>query len=231
MKCVDVENYLSDYVADELDSFTVRKIELHSKGCILCCKKASDLKNTNKLLKNLPPVFPSHKLDEWMMQSFRKHQQEKQKPAFWTAIFASFSISKPALALGLLALILFTGAAFQLGKMTSPNQTLSQSAQTNEPNQIVKIIEKRVEVPVIKTIEVPIYKEKIVNQIIYRNRVAPQKPRTRNEDKLIFSDLQSNTATFIQTSDESFTPINLKNFQPISEIKVSIIKNGERNEK
>lgn len=239
MKCAEVENYLDDYIAGELDFSNARKIESHLRECRSCEMEAKVLKNTSYLLKTLSPIVPSAKFDAQMMQAFRKHQRETQTPTFWTTFFANFSISKPALAFALLALILFTGAAFQLGRITSPNtqtsqnQSINQSAQADEPNQIVKIIEKRIEIPVIKTVEVPVYREKIVNQIVYRNREniktikTPFVSKTRDPD----FKMQNITTNKILNNSEVFTPINLKDFQPFSEIRVSLIKKEQLYEK
>jgi anti-sigma factor RsiW len=236
MKCVDVEKYIEDFANDELDLANHQKIENHLEECRECLEEIENLQNTRRLLKDLPAVSPAAQFDARMMQTFQKHHEKKSATHFWTNLPAYFSLSKPAFALGLLAFVILTGLAFQLGRMSSPNaetaqQVTTQTATQNEANQLVQIVEKRVEVPIIKTVEVPVYRERIVNRIIYRNRDVAEKTKFIDANETPNFASPNNTATFVQTSDEGFTPINLKNFQPISEMKISIIKKGEGNEK
>lgn len=240
MKCVDAEIFLNDFANDELD-FTLRqKIELHLQKCPFCQSEAEELKAINSLLKQLPPTVPSNQFDERMMQAFRTHQQKQTKLSLWTAVFANLSIPKPALAFGLLALAGVSLLAFQIGRLTAPknemtaNQKISQT-ESFDNSPLVQIVEKRVEVPTIKTVEVPVYKEKIVNRVVYKNRdiSKTEKVVDHKEIKTLETDFdfQNTAVTYVQNGNVTFTPINLKNLQPVSEIKMDIIKKGKDNEK
>lgn len=238
MKCVEIEKYTEDFANDELDFANRQKIENHLKECRECRREFEELQNARRLLKNLPAVYASAQFDRRMMKTFqnyrKKQQKKKARMNFRTTVFANFSISKPAFAFGLLALAVFTGSAFQLGRMSAPNieiaeKTINQPAKPNEANQVVQIIEKRVEIPVIKIVEVPVYREKLVERVVYKERKAVKSSDKGESRKTDFN--FQNTATFIQTDDETFTPINLKDFQPVSEIKINIVKKGEKNEK
>lgn len=240
MKCVDVEKLLDDFVNDDLDFAVQRNVELHLHECPFCQSETEELQKTNVTLKNLAPIAPSKQFDERMLQAFRQHQQNQIKPSFWTAFFANFSISKPALACALLTFAVVSILAFQLGRITSKSTETAKTSdiiQTNssENNLPVQIVEKRIEIPITKIIEVPIYKEKIVNRIIYKDREVSKPLKIPNvkeneirDDKF---DSQNTAVTYIQNGNETYTPINLKSFQPVLEIKMDVIKKGKDNEK
>lgn len=237
MKCVDVEKYLSSFDNDEPDFNVRQKIENHLQTCHSCRKSVEIQQTANHLLKNLPAIAPSNQFDARMMQAFRTHGEKKNKAGFWATVFGNFSISKSA-AFGLVALIIVAGAAFQLGRMTSPNVETAETQKTNSSSLLtanspkMEIIEKPIEVPVTKIVEVPVYKEKIVNRIIYKDReiIKTIKLSDKNETRDANSSFQNTAVNSIQSSETSM-PINLKNFQPVSEIKIHIIKKGEENEK
>lgn len=235
MKCVEVEKILDQFVGDELDFSVRQKANLHLDKCADCRREAENLQNSVHLLKNLPLLAPSNQLDAQMMQAFRKHQETQNQSSFWTAFFSRFSISKPALACAALLLIAFTALAFQLGKMSAPANEIANSKTLESPANVVQIVEKRVEVPVIKTVEVPVYREKVVSRIVYKNRdviktiVVSEKQNNELSDNDL--DLQNTAINFVQSESENFTPINLKNFQPLSEIRMNIIKRGRNDEK
>jgi hypothetical protein len=239
MKCVDAEIFLNDFANDELDFALRQKIELHLQKCPFCQSEAEELKAINSLLKQLPPTMPSNQFDERMMQAFRTHQQKQTKLSFWTAVFANLSIPKPALAFGLLALAGVLLLAFQIGRLTAPknemtaNQKISQT-ESFDNSPLVQIVEKRVEVPTIKTVEVPVYKEKIVNRVVYKNRevlktIKISEPKETKAHKTNF-DFQNTADIHSPKRSQIFTSVNLKDFQPVSEIKVRIKKRGGENE-
>lgn len=230
MKCIEIEKLLDQFTGDELDFALRRKVDLHLNECADCQSAAEKLQSSAHLLKNLPLIAPSNQLDARMMQAFRKHQETQNRPNFRASFLSLFSMSKPALACAALLLIAFTAFAFQLGRMSAPDKEIANNQNIAPAAPVVQIVERQIEVPVIKTVEVPVYRERIINRIVYRNRnslVKTELVRTRQSSSI---NSINNTATFIQTSGENFTPINLKGFQPILEAKISIIKR-EENEK
>lgn len=240
MKCVDVEKFLDDFVNNDVDFAVRREIEAHLRECPFCQSDAEELQTANRLLKNLPPVTPSNSFNARMMQAFDAHRDRKLETPSWSAIFANFSISKPALGFGLLVLAGVSILAFQLGRITSPNSQIIETANINqsssaENNPSIQIVEKRIEVPIVKIVQIPVHKEKIVNRVIYKSREIPEKIRVsdqkENNIRKTDFDFQNTAVTYIQNGNETFTPINLQNFQPVSEIKMDIIKKGIDNEK
>lgn len=234
MKCVEVEKILDRFVGDELNVVMRQKIDLHLNECADCRREAKNLQNSVHLLKKLPLIAPSNQLDAQMMQAFRKHQENQNRTGFWTAFFSRFSISKPALACSALLLVAFTALAFQIGKMSAPVNEIANYKTPESSLPIVQIVEKRVEIPVVKAVEVPVYREKVVTRIVYKNREFTKiiKISERQNKELSENDfnLQNTATNFVQNGNEKFTPINLKSFQPVSEIRMNIIKRGKNDE-
>ena len=224
MKCVEIEKLLDEFVGDELDFAVRQKVDLHLRVCIDCRNEAEKLQDTARLLKSIPLIAPSKQFDARMMQAFQQHHETENRPNFWTAVFANFSISKSALAFGTLILVAFAGLAFQLGRIYAPNAQISQNPPVvqitpkAQPDQVVKIVEKLVEVPV--------YKEKIVERIIYRTR-ENVKPTYQQQNSSI--NLQSAYAKKQDT--EPIEPLTLKDFRPVSELNIQTVARSGNNEK
>lgn len=239
MKCTEIEKQIDSFISNELDFAEKQKINLHLQECATCRKEIKEIQEASDLLKTLPAIPFSNQFDVRMMQAFREHKQEQAKPTFWQALLAGFSISKPALALGLLVIAIFTGFAFQLGRMTSPktgNSEISinnQSEQKGEP--LVQVVEKRVEVPVIKTVEVPVYKERVLNRVIYKTievvRNVKSPDENQNQVSIYAYNSQKLASMEARKMDELFHQVNLKEFQPITDMKTQIMRKDSNNEK
>lgn len=235
MKCAEIENLLDQFVGDELDFAFRRKVSEHLNECADCRSAAEKLQSSAHLLKNLPLIAPSNQLDARMMQAFRKHQETQNRPNFRTSFLSLFSMSKPALACAALLLIAFTALAFQLGRMSAPNKEIANNKTIEPATPIVQIVEKQIEVPVIKTVEVPVYKDKVVTRVVYKNRhfvdTTEKSNMKRNKTRENIFESQNTAVTFVENGNETFTPINLKDFQPVTEIKMDVIKRSKENEK
>lgn len=236
MKCVDVEKYSEDFIENSLDFAARQKFERHLEECFSCRKAINQIQESGVLLKKASLISLSPHFDAKMMRAYNSHFEKQPTASFRATLFNTFSISKPALSMAILTLIAFSALAFQLGKMSARNTAnLLTDNSSNEEKTIVKVVENRIEVPVIKTVEVPVYKEKIVSRIVYRNReiIKAVQIADNPESKFQETDFNARSAafTYVQNGDENFTPINLKNFQPVSEMRIEIIKRGKDNDK
>jgi hypothetical protein len=185
-------------------------------------------------------VPSSSKLDGRVMQAFARYHEIKQRKKWRSAIFGQIIIPKPAFALALLLFAVFTGLAFQLGKMTTA-KTLSevsvakaanQLPQIPEPNISSKSIEESInntsETSVIKYTKVPVVKEKIVTRVIYINKTQRETPPKPLSTKLTENNFSLNSSV---NENKYSTQVNLKEFQPVAEMKVKVTKKDENNEK
>jgi anti-sigma factor RsiW len=233
MKCVEVEQQLDYLINGELSPFYQKQVENHLENCQLCHQHLEKLQNVSGLLKNNLLVATSPLFDERMMQLLNQHQvkkTEKIKPVgIFATIFAGVSIPKPIFALALLTLAVMTGLAFQLGRMTSTNvqtqilQTEKTNNLANPTPQIAESVQtKIVKIPVTKYVKVPVIQEKIVTRTVYKtassNKKEINKTQTANLDNLAIDKTKKN---------EVLTQISLKDYQPVSEIKMKIFKRGE----
>jgi hypothetical protein len=232
MKCVEIEKVLDEFVGDELDFAVRQKVDLHLRDCIVCRNEAEKLQDTARLLKSIPLIAPSKQFDARMMQAFQQHHETENQPNFWTAVFANFSISKSALAFGALILIAFTALAFQLGRLSASNNRMQETQASGRLSEskprITQIVEKRVEVPVTKTIEVPVYKEKIVTRTVFKTLSQPAKSLNSTEARN--SPAEADTVNLRQKRYEDFASISLEKFQPVSDIRISVVKKGNKDE-
>jgi hypothetical protein len=105
----------------------------------------------------------------------------------------------------------------QASEMRLPSKSADEYANKTSGEQIVKFI------------EVPVVKEKVITRVIYVNK-QPSK------ETLIKTDSSKSKAHSValnsSVNDNRYlTQINLKQFQPVAEMKVKITKKDENNEK
>jgi|GEM_PF-3413595 len=241
MKCIEVRGNLEAFVDGEIGSSEKERITLHLGDCDSCRINLKALLAIGRTMKQALPVVAPMSLDARVLKAFDNHQtkkqftklREKQEKVGW------FGIPKLAFAFGLLLLALFSGLAFQIGKISASNVQVSNSLilKTDQKessfkhnglnkNDYAKQVEtKIVEVPIIKEkiVKVPVIKEKIVTRTIY---VAKNQRRIlRNQRK--FSEKESLALMNSVKDGEFLTQTNLKDFQPISVIKPKISKKEE----
>ena len=241
MKCTEIEKQINSYVDDELNPSLTDKVETHLKECHACEETFESLQTLRQILEKDISVPASSKLDGRVMQAFARHHETKQRKKWQAVIFGQIVIPKPAFAVALLLFVLFAGLAFQFGKMTA-TKTQSDVQVAEAANQLQRIPEPNIssnpieesknntsEAPVIKYIEVPIVKEKIVTRVVYINK------QPRKENSIKDSSAKSNPDNFALNSsvneNKYSTQINLKEFQPVAEMKVKITKKDENYEK
>ncbi len=240
MKCVEIEKQIDSFIDDELSPSLRREVELHLKECPFCEETLERLQIVGATLKKDISVPAFSRLDGRVLKAFSRHHAEKSKPKWWTVFYGQFIIPKPIVALALLTFAVFTGLAFQLGKTTAIDirselpvaETVNLPAQTSElnlPSKLDREFEAKTSVaPIIKFIEVPIVKEKIVTRVVYVT-----KPRKEAVIKNRSAESKSNNFALNSSVNENgySTQVNLKEFKPVAEMKTQIIKKDENYEK
>ncbi len=240
MKCVEIKKQIDSFIDDELSPSLRREVELHLKECPFCEKTLQELQTVGAILKKDISVPAFSRLDGRMLKAFSRHHAEKSKPKWWTVFYGQFIIPKPIVALALLTFAVFTGLAFQLGKITATDirselpvsESVNLSAQPSElnlPSKLDKESEaKTSDAPVVKFIEVPIVKEKVVTRVVY---VTKPRKKAAIEARLVESKINNFALNNSVNENRYSTQVNLKEFKPVAEMKTQIIKKDENYEK
>ena len=241
MKCVEIEKQIDSFIDDELSPSLAGKVEFHLEECRTCEEAFESLLALRQILGKDISVPASGKLDGRVMEAFAQHYENKQKKKWRAVIFGQIVIPKPAFALALLLFAVFTGLAFQFGKMTATDirlempiaETATQPPQISEANLLSESAKefeaKTSDAPVIKFIEVPVFKEKIVTRVVYVNKLPGKEnsikagsAKSKPDDFALNSSVNENRYS---------TQVNLKDFKPVAEMKTQIIKKDENYEK
>ncbi len=240
MKCVEIKKQIDSFIDNELNPSLRNEVEFHLKGCPFCEETLQELQTVGAILKKDISVPAFSRLDGRVLKAFSRHHAEKSKPKWWTVFYGQFIIPKPIVALALLTFAVFTGLAFQLGKTTAIDirselpvaETVNLPAQTSELNLSSKFDEeskaKTSDAPIIKFIEVPIVKEKIVTRVVYVT-----KPRKNIAIESRSAESKPNNFALNSSVNENrySTQVNLMEFKPVAEMKTQIIKKDENYEK
>jgi hypothetical protein len=159
---------------------------------------------------------PSRALDEGVMAAYRARFQ---KPSFWRRVFAA-EIRLPVPAAAAFALLCCGLGWLALGKST-----------TAFPPRPMPAVETKV-------IEVPVVQEKIVTRTVY---VARREPTARRGASALVAGSQNNQQEQPASpaislgsqvaGDSAYTSVNLAGFQPVDEIKATVIKGRNNNER
>ncbi len=241
MKCTEIEKQIDSFIDGELSSPLGNKVEQHLKECRACEETFESLQALKRIIGKDISVPASSQIDERVMKAFALHQNNQQKKKWRSVVFGQIAIPKPAFALALLSFAVFTGLAFQLGKMSAtdvrvvmpPMETVNVSPQMSETNLLSKAVKesenKISDTAIIKFIEVPVVKEKIVTRVIYIHK----QPGKENSIKARSAKLQPDNFALNSSVNENrySTQVNLKTFQPVTEMKAKIIKKDENYEK
>jgi len=240
MKCVELEKQIDSFIDDELSPSLRNKVEFHLKECRLCGETLKRLQALRGILRKDISVSASSQLDGRVMEAFSRQHAEKGQTKWWAVLAGQVVIPKPAAALALLMFAVFTGLAFQLGKMAATDirsvlpitETGNQSPATSEPNlpseSVKEFEDKAVNASVIKFIEVPVIKEKIVTRVVYVNKSLKETDSKVRSAKSKPGSFALNSSV---NENRFSTQVNLKEFQPVAEIKTQIIKKDENYEK
>lgn len=238
MRCIDIEQKLSELLDDELGLSEKATVETHLKSCDSCQNSFANMRIVSGNMKQSLAVSAPILLDEKVINAFQNFQNEKlaevqtKKPQ--TQKIGWFGIPKFAFATALLLFGLVGITAFQIGKISASevsiimpqiqaskvldNSTNADFAENKQPNVENEATTKIIEVPIIKEkiVEVPVIKEKIVTRIVYKDREPTNKNKTKVPSKT--------------QNKENFAQTEIDKYQIVSELKPQIIKTGDKNE-
>lgn len=242
MKCIDTKENLDAFVDGEIEISLGEEIERHLENCAACQAEFKSLQVIKGSLKQNLRVSAPAFLDEKVLSAFKAFQQEKRvekvKEETQTEKIGWFGIQRFAFAATLILFALATISAFQIGKMSASEvsivvprieenkaPTTSEFAGNNLKKDERLTPTKIVEVPVIreKIIKIPVIKEKIVTKTIYADK----------ENK-VRSNVPAKNSLALKNSvkdNEYLTQTNLKGFQPVSDFKLKITKEENKDEK
>jgi hypothetical protein len=191
----------------ELLSSGVESPHVEIFGCEACRSEFDALKATLRLsMRAIESVTPHD--DYWAGYQSRLRSKlievkaESQRTRGWLSILFTSSIRVPVPVLVLILVAVVMGAAVF---------TLVKKQNVSTPS-IVSVIQVPVEVPVVK--------EKIVTQVIYR------KPKMRVLSRRAPSQVINSTFAKSQPASTS-----LSGFKPLEEVKLTVIKGGTPDEK
>lgn len=241
MKCSEVKQQIDFFIDDELNQSLGDKVEQHLMECPSCDETFECLQAFRRIIRKDISVPDSARLDGRVLEAFSQHQENKQRKNWRTFGFGQIVIPKPALALALLTFAVFTGLAFQLGKLAGTDVRIEmpttetanlppQASETQLPSKSVdETANKTAGEQLIKFIEVPVVKEKIITRVVYINKQSA----TENTIKSAPAKSKANNFALNSSVNENrfLTQVNLKQFQPVAEMKVKIIKKDENYEK
>jgi hypothetical protein len=240
MKCTEAEKQIDSFIDDELSPSLADKVELHLKEC-RCCKETFDnLQTLRRTIRKDISVPDSSLLDGRVLKAFSLHHGNKQKKNWRAVVFGQIVISKPAFATALLLFAVFTGLAFQFGKMTATDVRLNmpvaeninllpQMSETNFSTKLNGEFENKIpNAPIIKFIEVPVVKEKIVTRIVYVYKTIDKTDFKADSTKVKSNNLALNSSV---NENRYSTQVDLKQFQPVAEMKTKITKKDANYEK
>ncbi len=235
MKCINIEQKLSELLDGELGLSEKATVETHLESCDSCRNSFANMQIISGNMKQNLAVSAPNLLDKKVLNAFQDFQNEKlaeiPTEERQTQKIGWFGIPKFAFAAALILFGLIGITAFQIGKISASEVTIISPeikenksvndlpSKTVAENNVAKDENtKIIEIPVIKEkiIEVPVIKEKIVTRIVYKER-----ERTNRNKAIVKSKTQN---------DENFAQAEINKYRIVSELKPKIIKAGETNE-
>lgn len=216
MNCVETKNKIEALLDGELDEIEKDAIEHHLWICPSCLELKERTAAFSCLLQSAVILEPSARLDERVFKSFKNHHVSQ---TFWQrTIFGIFAIPKPIFAAFLFITLVASWAAFQIGKLSSTDVSMT-SPQLESNINPASITETKIQTV---TVEVPVIREKTVTRVVY---IRENKNPKKEKEKFIIP-AQNNSPLFSSTvADNGFyTDVSLKGFEPSAEISAKIIK-------
>lgn len=214
--CKRTRDALIDLSVGELNEAQARAVRSELNSCEAC--RAEQMAIAGTLRVSGQALSTDQGSEEfWLSYNHRLKNRLKEMPIveaspgagnFWNGLraFATSTVRVPLpAALAALALVcVLSFAAFSRGQVTMPATPVT-----------------RVEV---QTVHVPVVQEKIVTQVIYKDR---KRSKTFAVD---YANLDNATATAKRVSDPG-TKLNLVGFKPADQVKMTIIKGNDQDEK
>jgi len=158
------------------------------------------------LLDNWLMPFSTRALDRRVLQSYRA---QRARLPLWRRMLA-VSISVPIPIAATMIVILGLGM-IMLSRKSKPTQTSAPST----------FVER------IRTVEVPVIKERVLTRIVYRDRTFPG----ANQSSPIAAENISLTVDSTENAKSYFTGISLVGYQPNESMDLKVLKRTEKNEK
>jgi hypothetical protein len=169
-------------------------------------EEAEEERELRSLLDKWQAPSSLNSLDQRVFISFR--EQTERSPFWRRMLTSSVSLPAPVAAAFIIALV--------LGTMTLLRQRSAPAPQAPT------IVER------IKTIEVPVVQERVVERIVYRERRSALASQTRS---LLAPQSMSLAMASGEDAQSYFTDTNLAGFQPNAEMNFKVIKKADKNEK
>lgn len=230
MKCIDVKENLGAFIDDEVGISPVGEIEEHMASCVSCRTEGENLRTVSQGIRQIPRISAPAMLDRKVILAYQAFHDAKQRTvgAAEKPTVGWFGIPRFVFAATLAFVVLTAVSAYQIGRISaSENAVAARQTQGEQSLPATDFANnnpaKIVEVPVIqeKIVRVPVTTEKIITKTIFvekkRENTVPKK----------------NTLALKSSVENNgyLTTTNLKGFQPVSELKVTISKKENGNEK
>ena len=205
---------MSALIDGELNDKEFENTKRHLNQCVSCQMTLERMKNVGNQIKTWH-VSTSESLDQKVILALKS--QKPKEMAVWSSIprFAFVGV--------FLLLAIFSGLAFQIGKISGQSIAITVPFQPRVSNiRGINLNETGNRKPIFKTNEAPTVKEKIVTKIVYKTiRIKPKRIRKNSE----------NTAKSRKEKNElNKNELNTNGFRIVSELKPRIIKKGETDE-
>ncbi len=253
MKCEEAKLLVGALQDDDLEPQLKIQIEKHLLICANCENAFEQTRELSRLLQKSFVPAPSAALDRNILQEFRLEREQQRRRTHKTSwrqylLVGSITIPKPVFAAAAVVIIAAFGLFGLIGRNASNSsdvadvKTSATSSVTSSPHELN-------ETDKTKIIEVPVFRERIIKQIVYVERrnpdnqtgisqysiLARNKSASRERLQKGFPAVKQNNLD-IKVSDSIaengyFTKTNLSAFQPVSEMKTRIIKEVKINEK
>ena len=213
--CKRTRDALIDLATGELNEAQARAIRAELHNCNECPAEQMAIAGTLGVSRQV--LSTEHGSDEFwrgyhssLQNKLRAMPVVEKSPRanFWDGLraFATSSVRIP-LPAALAAVALVCGLSFA---------ALSRGQANPIPEAPIAKVE-------VHTVQVPVVQEKIVRQVIYRDRKRPK------QFSLDYANLNTATATAKPVTDSA--RLNLVGFKPADQVKMTIIKGNDQDEK
>ncbi|REJ76074.1 MAG: hypothetical protein DWQ47_10645 [Acidobacteria bacterium] len=223
MNCTEVRENLDSLIDSELDASTRINVLAHIEACAGCRIEYENLRTVSKSVKRNAVIETPKALDPRILAAMNTALEEKKEAAKRDRP-GLFVFGRLAFGGALLALLIVGGLAFQLGRLSAEPAEVSvrpgsrDAYLTDDRAPATKIIE----VPIVeeKIVRVPQIKERIVTRTVFRCGEDPGE----NETASISGDVP--LQSYVRDG-EYLTRADLEGFQPVSEMKLNIMRRDE----
>jgi hypothetical protein len=231
MKCTELSEQIESFLDGEINPTMKSRIEFHLWECQFCQLNLRKMQAVKRALRASLPASPGRQFDEQMMKAFHERQKQTSNNKFsgWYNVLISLFMPRVGWAFAAAVFVIGVLVAFQIGKLcaTDIQASLRPLESVNLPSPEIKE-EKLPFTTITKIIEVPVIREKIITRVVYLKRDK----QNGIQAKRINAKLPGNIAINSSIAKNNYrTQINLKGFQPVSEITAAVIKEKKNDEK